>query len=306
MPVPTQTDSEGRIKAGTILTPDIDQSIALYDQYFGYKPITEGVVDDAWAAAMGAPQQVGKRFVTLAPASGIEIYIRFIEGSAVPAYLPLRSFGWASLEITVQDVYGLAARLEDSPFEIIGPPKKLEFSDAFIPMQCVGPSGEVLYLNQVNHAIPGQHLPIAQSDVDHIFITPLATPDMDAAIAFYADAFGWDKGEVYESPYSVINNAFGLPVETKHRFGMTQVGELLNNEVDQYPDGTIERPTVPGELPPGLSFISFMTNSLDAVKAAPISPIFTRTEAPYAGRRAVFYKGAAGELIEAIEINAAA
>jgi len=204
MPVPTQTDSEGRIKTGTILTQDMDQSIALYDQYFGYKPVNEGTVDEAWAAAMGAPQQAGKRFVTLAPASGIEIFIRFIEGRPVPDYGPLRSYGWASLEITVQDVYALAARLEGSPFKIIGPPKKLEFSDAFIPMQCTGPSGEVLYLNQVNHAIPGQHLPIAQSDVDHIFITPLATPDMDEAIAFYTEAFGWDKGEVYESPYSCL------------------------------------------------------------------------------------------------------
>jgi len=305
MPVPSSVDSEGRIKVGTILTPDIDQSIALYDQYFGYKPVHETTVDETWAKAMGAPGQAGKRVVTLIPASGIPIYIRFIEGSEVPDYVPLRSYGWASLEITVQDVDSLAASLVDSPFEIIGPPKKLEFSDAFIPMQCVGPSGEVLYLNQVNHTLPDQHLPIAQSYVDHIFITPLATPDMDAATQFYVDAFGWNKGQVYESPYTVISRAFGLPMDTPFRFGMTQVGELLNNEVDQYPDGTVERPTAPGELPPGLSMITFMTASLKDVKAEPISPVFTYPYLPYAGRNAAFYKGAAGELIEVIELNAA-
>lgn len=302
MPVPKEIDSEGRIKSGTILTQDIDQSIALYDQYFGYKLLNEGVVDAAWAEAMGAPAHAGKRYATLIPASGTSIFIRFIEGSKVDAYEPLKSYGWASLEITIKNVDTMAASLEGSPFTIIGPPKKLDFSDAFIPMQCVGPSGEVLYLNQVNHALPGAHLPIAKSDVDHIFITPLATPDIEEATQFYVEAFGWDKGEVYKSPYTVISKAFGLPIDTPFVFGMTQKGDLLNNEVDQYPEGTIERPTTPGELPPGLSYVSFMVESLDAVKAEPVSAIFTRPEAPYNGRRAVYYKGAAGELIEAIEI----
>jgi hypothetical protein len=100
----------------------------------------------------------------------------------------------------------------------------------------------------------------------------------------------------------VISKAFGLPMDTPFHFGMTQKGDLLNNEVDQYPDGTIERPTAPGELPPGLSYVSFMVESLEAVKATPTSPIFTRSEAPYNGRKAAYFKGAAGELIEAIEI----
>jgi catechol 2,3-dioxygenase-like lactoylglutathione lyase family enzyme len=302
MPVPKEIDSEGRIKSGTILTQDINQSIALYDEYFGYKLLNEGVVDKAWAQAMGAPAQEGKRFATLIPSSGTSIFIRFIEGSKVEAYEPLKSYGWASLEITIKDVDKMAASLEGSPFTIIGPPKKLDFSDAFIPMQCVGPSGEVLYLNQVNHTLPGADLPLAKSEVDHIFITPLATPDMNAAIQFYVDAFGWDKGDVYNSPYTVISKAFGLPMDTPFHFGMTQKGDLLNNEVDQYPDGTIERPTAPGELPPGLSYVSFMVESLEAVKATPTSPIFTRSEAPYNGRKAAYFKGAAGELIEAIEI----
>lgn len=302
MPVPKEIDSEGRIKSGTILTPDISESIKLYDQYFGYKLLNEGVVDKDWAAAMGAPAQEGKRYATLIPSSGTSIFIRFIEGTRVEDYVPLRSYGWASLEITVKDVDAVAASLEGSPFEIIGPPKKLEFSDAFIPMQCVGPSGEVLYLNQVNFALPGAHLPMAKSDVDHIFITPLATPDMDAAIKFYVDAFGWDKGDVYDSPYTVISRAFGVPMDTKYRFAMTQKGDLLNNEVDQYPEGTIERPTAPGELAPGLSYVSFMVEDLDGVKADAISPVFTRPEAPYNGRRAAYYTGAAGELIEVIEI----
>lgn len=302
MPVPDRVDSEGRIKIGTILTPDIEQSIALYDQYFQYKPVNQGVVSKEWAHAMGAPAQEGKRYATLIPASGTAVYIRFIEGTRVDDYVPLRSYGWASLELTITDVDKMAADIENSPFKIIGPPKKLDFSDAFIPMQCVGPSGEVIYLNQVNHTLPGADLPLAKSYVDHIFITPLATPDMDAAIKFYQDAFGWDKGEVYHSPYSVISRAFDAPMDTKYYFAMTQKGDLLNNEVDQYPDGTIERPTTPGEIPPGLSFITFMTEDLDKVNAEPISPIFIHRELPYSGRRAAFYKGAAGELLEVIEI----
>ncbi|MEM7571023.1 MAG: hypothetical protein AAF337_14630 [Pseudomonadota bacterium] len=298
-------DTEGRIKVGTVLTPDFENSLAIYDKYLQYRPVHQGVIDEAWAKAMHAPAQAGKRYATLAPASGTTIFIRLIEGTVPEAYVPLRSYGWASLEITVQDVWKLAEELEAdrSPFEMYGPPKKLDFSDAFIPMQVIGPSGEVLYLNQVNESLPGMHLPMAQSYVDHIFITPLATPDMDEAIQYYVDAFGWDKGEVYESPYTVISKAFGKPMDTIYRFAMTQKGDVLNNEVDQYPDGTIERPTAPGELPPGVSFITFMTQDLDVVKAEAISDVFVREEAPYNGRRAAFYRGAAGELLEVISLT---
>ncbi|MEO0410646.1 MAG: VOC family protein [Pseudomonadota bacterium] len=298
-------DVEGRIKAGSVLTPDIDSALATYDTYLQYRPVNEGVIDAAWATAMGAPAQEGKRYATLAPASGTPIFIRLIEGTVPEDYLPLRSYGWASLEITVEDVWKLAKELEadGSPFEMYGPPRELEFSDAFIPMQVIGASGEVLYLNQVNSSPPGMYLPLAQSYVDHIFITPLATPDMDAAIQFYVDAFGWEKGDVYESPYTVISKAFGKPMDTIYTFAMTQKGDVLNNEVDQYPEGTVERPTAPGELPPGVSFITFMTESLEKVAAKPVSEIFVRSEAPYNGRPAAFYKGAAGELLEVIELS---
>ncbi|MGD1955561.1 MAG: VOC family protein [Sphingomonadales bacterium] len=296
-------DTEGRIKVGSILTPDFDASLAAYDQYLRYRPIDDGIVDAAWAEAMGAPAMAGKRYATLAPESGTSIYIRFFEGTQVAAYQPLRSYGWGSLEITIKDVWKLADELENSPFEMYGPPKELEFSDAFIPMQVIGPSGEVLYLNQVNSSMPGMHLPLAQSYVDHIFITPLATPDMDAAVDFYAKAFGWDKGELYEAPYTVISKAFGKPMDTLYKFQMTQKGEVLNNEVDQYPEGTIDRPATDGELPPGVSMVSFITESLDKVAADPLCEPFIRSEAPYQGRRAAYYKGAAGELIEAIELS---
>ncbi|RME64664.1 MAG: hypothetical protein D6782_07830, partial [Alphaproteobacteria bacterium] len=259
-----RTDGEGRIKMATVSAADADAVAASYRDYFGYRIAGEAKVDEALAALWGTPEMAGRRFVVMGPESGTQVFIRIVDNDPVPDYAPLKSFGWAALEITVKDVEALHARLQDSPFEIIGPPAFLDFSDKIYPMQAVGLAGEPFYLNEVRGSLPLYDLPIARSFVDHIFITILATPDMQAAIDFYTQNLGWAQGNQYEVPYSVINNAFGLPAQTKHKLSMTCVGRDVNNEVDQYPPGTTARPTKPGLLPPGIASVSFIVEDLDA------------------------------------------
>lgn len=295
-------DTEGRIKIGTVNTPDLARSIADYEVWLGYQVVEDTVLTQRMADHLQAPAMVGRRCVTMGPKSGTPIYIRFVEGTEVPSYAPLKSFGWASLEITIQACDDLHERLKGSPFDIIGEPALLDFSDAIYPMQAVGIAGEVLYLNEVRDSLPDYDLPLAESDVDHIFITILATPDMQKGVDYYVDTFGWAQGNTYDVPYSVINNAFGLPEETPHNLSMNCVGRMVNNEVDQYPDGTTERPAADGELPPGTSMVSFMTASIEAAKDTPLS-VMKDVEGPvYGGRTSAIFKGNAGELIELIEI----
>lgn len=294
-------DSEGRIKAGTVSTPDLDASLADYARWLGYREVHRGTVDADLAVLWNAPKQEGRRYAVTAPESGAGVFIRFVEGGEMDAYEPLKSLGWAALELTVTDVEALDRKLADSPFDIIGPPAYLDFADAIYPMQVTGRAGEVLYLNQVNASLPDYDLPKAQSPVDHIFITILATPDLDRGVAFYTENFGWSQGNEYEVAYSVINNAFGFDPDREHKLSMTCVGRMVNNEIDQYPPEAAERPNAEGELPPGVAMVSFITRSLDAVKTAPVAGPVRRDEPPYDGRRVAVFRGSAGELVELIE-----
>ena len=295
-------DSHGRIKCGTVTTPVFEASLADYRDLLRLDVVEEGQLDAALAASWGTPASAGKRYALVQPQSGAPGFIRIVEGSAVPDYVPLRSYGWASLEITVEDVWKLHEEiLAHGVFDVIGPPKLVDGFDSFIPMQVVARGGEVLYLNKVNSSTPETELPHAHSWVDHIFITILAAPDREASVAFYRDQIGFDEADTYELRYSVINAAFGLPEDTKSKITMTQVGLLPGNEIDDYPAGTIQRPRARGELPPGVAMVSYIVDDLGAIKAPFIAPPQVRDGPLYAGRRVATVLGAAGELLELIE-----
>jgi len=301
----TKIDTEGRIKVGTVNTPDLEKSVADYQKWLGYEVVEQATLSADMATHLQAPAMAGRRYAVMQPASGTPIFIRFIEGTPVPDNTPLRSYGWASLEITVQDCDGLHEDLKNSPFEVIGEPALLDFTDKIYPMQVLGIAGEVLYLNEVRGSLPDYDLPIAQSPVDHIFITILATPDMQQGVDYYVSQFGWQQGNSYDVPYSVINKAFDLPESTTHKLSMNCVGRLVNNEVDQYPDGTANRPVAVGELPPGVAMISFISGDISKTAHAPLS-VKPGLQGPiYAGRTSAIFTGKAGELIEIIEDTSA-
>lgn len=296
-----RTDGEGRIKAATISAPDVDAVMRSYRDYFAYEVVEDGVIDAAMAAHWGTPGMAGRRVVVMAPESGTRVYMRIVENDPVEGYAPLKSFGWNAVELTVQDADALNEQLKDSPFEVIGVPTLLDFSDKIYPMQAVGVAGEVFYLNEVRGDLPLYDLPMARSFVDQVFIMILSTPDMQKAVDFYTENLGWAQGNTYFTKYSVINTAFDLPEETEHYLSMTCVGRIVNNEIDQYPEGTIERPSKPGLLPPGIAMTSFIVEDLDAVKAPFLSKPIISELIPYNGRRTACCLGSVGEIIELIE-----
>ncbi|VAV94594.1 hypothetical protein MNBD_ALPHA01-2034 [hydrothermal vent metagenome] len=302
-PKDCRNDGEGRIKCATVSAENLDAVVKSYEDYFDYHVVDEGMVSDIQAAHWGAGGMAGNRQLVMGPKSGTEVYIRIVENNDLPDYEPLKTYGWNAIEITVRDVEALHENLKNSPFDIIGVPTYLDFSDKIYPMQAVGLAGDAFYLNQVRGNLPDYDLPMARSFVDHVFIMVLATPDMDAAIKFYVDNFGWDQGNAYFVKYSVINEAFNLPEETPHHLSMTCNGRIVNNEIDQYPPETIERPCAVGRLAPGIAMTSFIVDSLDRVKAELITAPVRLDMAPYNGRRSACCVGNAGELIELIEVR---
>lgn len=294
--------AHGRILCATVTTAEVGRQAELYEQALGYRVVTEGVVDGALAHSWGAEAQEGRPFALLGPASSAEVFVRFVEAPEPPTEVrPLTSYGWAAIEISVQDADRLYESLVGGPFEILGPPRELDFSDRIYPMQVAGPSGEVLFLNEVRGSLPDFDLPVAESFVDRIFIVVLAAPELEAALDFYQSALGFERGNRYEIAYAVINQAFGMDPDRRHRLAMTCVGRRVNLEVDQYPAETVERPGREGFLPPGIAAVTLEVTDLDDLAAPLQAPPVVRPEAPYAGRRTACCYGAAGELVELVE-----
>jgi hypothetical protein len=266
--------------------------------------VEEGVVPEDLAEAWAAPDSRGKRYALLQPKSGASCFVRLVEATPVPGYVPMRSFGWASLEFTVENVWSLHEDIEaDGAFAVVGAPKLVDGFDNFIPMQVRGQADEIIYLNQVQKSLSDLDLPHAASRVDHIFIAILATPDRQATLDHYVNSYGFEAGATYEIIYTMINEAFGLPNGTKSFISMTKVGRLPGVEIDPYPAGTDVRSMHGGELPPGVSMVSFGVRSLDEIDDDFITEPVVRDGPLYAGRRTATVMGPADELIELIEVG---
>ncbi len=270
-----------------------------YDAYLDYDLVESGTVSDAKAAVWGAPESGGQRYALLQPESDAEVYLRFIESAQPASYSPMTTHGWNATEILVVDPDAVAARLENSPFEIIGPPYDLwEAPNAPRAMQAIGPGNELVYLTSnadftVNTAI------------DRVFIMVLAGPSMAAFNDFYGDRLGLFVSEPTPFKIGVIARAQGLSPDTEYPLSVARVSSEFLIELDEYPDVAQPREVPAGGLPPGIAMVSFIVEDLDKVgldwRATPAALPGT----PYNGRRVGVAVGPAGEWLELIEQPAA-
>jgi catechol 2,3-dioxygenase-like lactoylglutathione lyase family enzyme len=281
---------------------DLEAVVASYEEHLRYRVTAEGTVGADLAVLWAAPRQRDRRWVLLGPASGAEAYLRVVEGGPDLEQLPpLKTYGWAAMELTIEDADQLHQELLESLFTILGLPQELDFSDRIYPMQAAGLEGEVFYFNQVRGSLPDYDLPVARSFVDELFIAVLAAPDIETSLAFYSEELGFERGNTYEIPYSLINNAFGFEPTRTHKLAMSCVGRRVNIEIDEYPAEAEARRVPEGTLPPGMALVTLLVDSLEDVRAPFLGPVVRLEEPPYVGRRAAVCRGAAGELVELVE-----
>jgi catechol 2,3-dioxygenase-like lactoylglutathione lyase family enzyme len=295
--------THGAILCGTVLTPDFAAALADYTRELGFEPVDEGRVSPDLARSWGAPAQVGCPYALLAPSGGGSGgFLRLVGGSAVASHRPLSSYGWAAFELSVEDSFKLHERIDRAAFRVLGAPKLVPGFTNFIPFQVAGRSGEVLYLNTVLESrMAGLDLPKAKAPVDSMFIAVLAAEDRAATVAFHADALGFEEGDSFTIPYSMINESFGLPAHFLTTMTMTKAGRTPASEVDQYPEAALHRPRAPGELPPGNAMVTFAVRSLDAVNARFIEPPAMREGPLYRGARVATVVGPSSERMELVE-----
>jgi hypothetical protein len=247
----------GPIRCVTFTAPELGAVEQAYRQYLGYRVVARGTVDASQAEAWAAPATSGAPMLELAPEAADDFRFRVVQSAAADDYLPFGSYGWNAAEILVRDVDALADRLADSPFEIVGEPQDLSFSEDIRAMQVLGPGRELLYLTQFKRPVPGLEVPDTRCDVDRTFIVILGGPSLDALQDFYAERFQVPRAPAVESRVKGMSAAFGLDPEHRYPIAALPLAGKCLIEVDQMPDAAAPRTGRPGHLPPGISIVSF-------------------------------------------------
>ena len=296
------------IRAATLSVTDLDRSVELYTAWLDYRIVERGNLDAGLAISWGAEDAADRPFAVLRPASGHDVFLRLVQVERVPTFVPLTSYGWAAIEICVQDVLKAHARLSESPFEVIGPPRKIEGLDAIYPMQVKGPDGEIVYLTEIRDDLPEFDLPRAAAPIDRLFILVMGCSDMNASLDWLEAHAGFSVGRrKMEIVYTMLAKAFGTP-ETDLYAISTMVHERdVFLELDQLPETATVRPGRGGDLPPGVALGSFWHPDFDAIdrqcRSEWIAPPARYDSAVYLGKRAATMRAPDGTLIEMIEAD---
>lgn len=294
------------IRAATICCSDLERSTALYTDWLDYRREESGTIESQLANAWGSPAMTGRRYAVLRPASGHDVFLRFVESDLHPDFVPLRSFGWAAIEICVQDVLAVNERMIDSPFEIIGPPRKIEGLDAIHPMQVKGPDGEIVYLTQINADLPEFDLPRAESLIDRLFILVMGCSDMDASLDWIEKHVRLSIGRRrMEIVYTMLAKAFDLPETDLHAISTMVHDRDIFLELDQLPSAAVSRPQHSGALPPGVAIGTFWHPDFETIEQTSgslwIQQPATYDSVIYSGKRAATLHAPDGTLIEVVE-----
>ncbi len=292
--------SIGPISCVTVAAPELQRMIDAYRLYLGYEMVDHGRVTPAQAQLWGRPALAGRLQAIMLPGGEGNTGFRFVESQPAPGYVPFRHMGWNAAELMVQDTDGIAARLVDSPFPVIGPPADLSITDKIRAMQVLGPANESLYLTSFKEKMAEFDTPDAKHYVDRVFIVILGGSSAAGINAFYSKHFGVASAQVMPARISVVSNAHGLPPETNHDLAAIALAGQSYIEADTMPAGTLPRIAAGNELPPAISMVSFGVDRLPETLDY-LSPPQVLPQAPYHGRRAAVATGSSGELIELIE-----
>ena len=292
-----------RIKMATVNAPDVVQWSALYKEWLDYQVVEQGEVPATLAKSWGAQGSVGRRYVVMAPAGGGDVFIRAVEGDAMPGYRAMTTWGWNAIEIIIDDIDALYSKLKDSPFEFIGLPASLGARYPSIhAMQVKGPAQEVLYLTTETGDRSTSLLPLPEGLVGRPFIMVVAGPEIRVMRDWWTSSFNLLPQAINDSLGKLTRTAQNAPADAKFTISLVhlqQHGNIL--QLDGYPATTTSRPHAPGQLPPGVAMTSFDVADLDALHLPYIAPPTPMGGAAYQGRRAATTIAPGGALVELIE-----
>jgi catechol 2,3-dioxygenase-like lactoylglutathione lyase family enzyme len=290
------------LKCATHVVGDVGAAVDRYARELDYSVVEQGRLPADLADAWSAPASAGRPYAVMQPSSGTPVFLRFVEGDTVADYRPIRTHGWAAIEICVQDVEVVNQRMIASEkFEVIGAPKPLDGFPTVKPMQVRGPDQETVYLTEIKTDDPHSGLPTPASLVDRPFIMVLACPDLDTTIAWTNEVLGLEVTEPVSIRYSMIQLAFGLDAEEKTPICIARWKGQTFLEFDQYPAAATPRAAHAGALPPGVAITTMMHPDFARLEGHWASPPVVRDGPLYDGRRTGVLRTPEGALLEIVE-----
>lgn len=294
------------LRAATLSVANLDRSIETYTRWLDYETVETGDVGAELASSWGTPAVAAARTAVLRPASGRNAFLRLVEGAAHPGYVPLRSYGWAAIEICVEDVLATNERMRRSPFEIIGPPREIDGLDAIYPMQVRGLDDEIVYLTEIRSDLPEFDLPRAQAPIDSLFILVMGCSELGASLAWLQRYAGLEIGRAkLEIPYTMLARAYGTPMDELHTIATMTHGRDVFLELDQYPAAATPRPAHAGALPPGIALGTFAHPEFARLAArageSAVAPPARHMSCIYEGRESLTLRAPDGTLVELVD-----
>lgn len=247
----------GPIETVTILTHDLAASADMYISAFGWQiKETEYPLRIQEANRWQATNLIGARVIEV---SGINGGVRFIESTEHQKPQPLRTFGWSSLEICVDDVHKYVARAVEAGFTVLNEAVPLSGTSKPLPLiaaQLAGINGEVVYITQILSEVPNFELPDVSKESGSIFICVLGASELEKSREVLESQFEVRRASDREVAIRVINRVYEKPIDTLHRLSSLQLAGRNAIEIDQMPTEGLRREVAPNDLPAGISVVT--------------------------------------------------
>lgn len=237
----------GPLLSASVVVADLAAAAEAYRIGIGLRPQRWSRVPAERATAWGRPDLAGRQCVDLAASRGGRTgYLHVIELADVQPLTPITTLGWAAAELLVADADAACERARTAGFQVLAAPGSVGSSGGLRAAQVCGPGGEALYLTQVSFSPPGFDLPLPVSAVGPIFIAVLASSDLERSRTFLERELCAQRVTDHWLQVRVLNQAFGLPAEDRHRVSSVRFAGKSAIETDQYPADARRRPGVGG------------------------------------------------------------
>ena len=116
----TKTRTLLAIEIATHCVPDLTSCVPVYTDLLDYCVVDEGRLPESLAIAWNTPAMTGMAYALLQPASGAEVYLRFIETGRGGGYWPPVTQGWIATEMLTLDPDAVLEKLSGTAFMHIG------------------------------------------------------------------------------------------------------------------------------------------------------------------------------------------
>jgi hypothetical protein len=285
----------GPIAEIVVATHRVVDDVAACARILGWEAGDEEAVSEVSARRWGAPLVAGARTIAVRPTAGAPgAGVRFVAIEApkvVPA--PMRSYGWAAMEVIVADVDFVAERVDAAGVAVLGRPaavgeaRRSDWPEAtrgglrpdLRAMQIVLPGGSPVYLTEVNRPPNGFRLPHLDRGAGGVFIVVVGSPDLATTRDFLESRFALSRVTDHFLAVGVLNRAYRLPASSTHRVSSVQLAGEAAIEIDQFPAVAMARRRPAGGLEHGIAVVE--------LNIATPGPVAGGVEAPFGLRLAI-------------------